>query len=60
MRDRLLGVIEQRCLLGTNGAEWFVGRVRARSGEDRWDALRATLLEYRERMHSNEPVHAWD
>ncbi|MAO82177.1 glutamate--cysteine ligase [uncultured Nocardioides sp.] len=60
VRDRLLGVIEQRCLLGTNGAEWFVGRVRARSGEDRWDALRATLLEYRERMHSNEPVHAWD
>src|SRR3954470_24941800 len=22
--DRLLGIIEQRCLLGTNGAEWFV------------------------------------
>ena len=60
VRDRLLGVIEQRCLLGTNGAEWFVSRVRARAGEDRWDALRATLLEYRERMHSNEPVHAWD
>ena len=60
VRDRLLGVIEQRCLLGTNGAEWFVGRVRARAGEDRWDALRATLLEYRERMHSNDPVHAWD
>ena len=60
VRDRLLGVIEQRCLLGTNGAEWFVSRVRARAGEDRWDALRATLLEYRERMHSNDPVHAWD
>ena len=23
-------------------------------------ALRATLQEYRERMHSNEPVHTWD
>jgi hypothetical protein len=31
-----------------------------RGDEDRFDALRATLLEYRERMHSNEPVHTWD
>ncbi|NPC95306.1 glutamate--cysteine ligase [Nocardioides sp. zg-DK7169] len=58
--DRLLGIIEQRCLTGTNGAEWFVGRMRARDGEDRFDALRATLLEYRDRMHTNEPVHTWD
>jgi gamma-glutamyl:cysteine ligase YbdK (ATP-grasp superfamily) len=57
--DRLLGIIEQRCLLHTNGAEWFVGRMAARSGEDRFDALRATLLEYREAMHTNEPVHTW-
>jgi hypothetical protein len=27
---------------------------------DRYDALRATLLEYIERMHTNEPVHTWD
>jgi hypothetical protein len=27
---------------------------------ERFDALRATLLEYRERMHTNEPVHTWD
>jgi hypothetical protein len=59
-RDRLLGIIEQRCLLGVNGASWFVGRMHRRSGEDRYDALRATLLEYRERMHTNEPVHTWD
>ena len=26
-RDRLLGIIEQRCLTGTNGAEWFVERM---------------------------------
>jgi gamma-glutamyl:cysteine ligase YbdK (ATP-grasp superfamily) len=58
--DRLLGIIEQRCLLGTNGAEWFVGRVHAEGGADRFDALRAALLDYRERMHSNEPVHTWD
>ena len=31
-----------------------------RQSDDRFDALRATLLEYRERMHSNEPVHTWD
>lgn len=60
VRDRLLGIIEQRCLLGTNGAEWFVGRMRQRDSEDRFDALRATLLEYRERMHTNEPAHTWD
>jgi hypothetical protein len=58
--DRLLGIIEQRCLLGVNGASWFVDRMHRRAHDDRYDALRATLLEYRERMHSNEPVHTWD
>ncbi len=57
--ERLLGIIEQRCLLGTNGAEWFVREMAQRSGEDRFDALRATLLDYRARMHTNEPVHTW-
>ncbi len=33
VRDRLLGIIEQRCLLGTNGAEWFVGRMRRRADD---------------------------
>src|SRR4029079_19113044 len=41
--ERLLGIIEQRCLLGTNGAEWFVRRMHQRSDLDRFDALRATL-----------------
>ena len=59
-RDRLLGIIEQRCLLGTNGAEWFVRRMHARSDLDRYDALRATLREYRQGMHTNEPVHTWE
>ena len=59
--DRLLGIIEQRCLLGRNGAE-LVRRpdAPARGRRTGYDALRATLLEYRERMHSNEPVHTWD
>ena len=58
--DYYLGIIEQRCLKETSGAAWFVERVREREGEDRFDALRHTLLDYRERMHSNEPVHLWD
>src|SRR6478609_314865 len=49
-RDRLLGIIEQRCLRGVNGASWFVDRMHRRAGEDRYDALRSTLREYRERM----------
>jgi gamma-glutamyl:cysteine ligase YbdK (ATP-grasp superfamily) len=58
---RLLGIIEARCSSGQNGASWFRDRVGAReaSGEERREALRLTLLEYRERMHSNEPVHTW-
>ncbi len=60
VRDRLLGIIEQRCLQGTNGAEWFATRMHQRSDLDRYDALRATLLEYQTNMHSNEPVHTWE
>ena len=61
-RDRLLGIIEQRCLTGQNGASWFVDRFHAtgNGGADRMDALRQTLNEYRQHMHSNEPVHTWD
>ena len=58
--DRLLGIIEQRCQKGVNGASWFVERVRRHRGADRYDTLRRTLLEYAERMHTNEPVHTWD
>ncbi|MGL5808760.1 MAG: glutamate--cysteine ligase [Nocardioides sp.] len=58
-RERLLGVIEQRCLRQVNGAEWFVSKMAARDTEDRYDALRAVLMEYRANMHTNEPVHAW-
>jgi gamma-glutamyl:cysteine ligase YbdK (ATP-grasp superfamily) len=58
---RLLGIIESRCSTGRNGASWFRERVHARQaeGSDRGEALRATLQEYRELMHSNEPVHTW-
>src|SRR6476620_2087859 len=59
-RDRLLGIIEQRCLTGVTGADWFVRRMEQRRDMERYDALRATLLDYREGMHTNEPVHTWD
>jgi hypothetical protein len=58
--DRLLGVIEQRATRRVNGAEWLVRRVRERSRDGRRAALRATLLDYRDRMHTGEPVHTWD
>src|SRR3954451_18890932 len=58
---RLLGIIEQRCVLGRNGASWCVDRVggREKRGTDRAEALRLTLQDYRELMHANEPVHTW-
>jgi hypothetical protein len=61
--DRLLGITEQRCLTGQNGASWFAGRFHDRlAGGDgeRLAALRATLNEYRAHMHGNEPVHTWE
>jgi len=61
--DRLLGIIEQRCIVGRNGASWFAERFHTRLSDnqgDRLDALRSTLNEYREHMHTNEPVHTWD
>ncbi|MEU4232442.1 glutamate--cysteine ligase [Nonomuraea sp. NPDC026600] len=57
--DRLLGVIEGRCLSGRTGSTWQVERVQAHGG-DRHEALRAMTLDYIERMHGNEPVHTWD
>ncbi len=60
--DRLLEIIERRCVLLRNGASWqsqvfhrlFEGR-----GLDRAEALRAMTVRYREHMHSNAPVHSW-
>jgi hypothetical protein len=56
----LLDIIERRCVAGCNGASWFVAQVHARSGEgDRHEVIRRVLGDYRERMHSNDPVHTW-
>jgi gamma-glutamyl:cysteine ligase YbdK (ATP-grasp superfamily) len=60
--DRLLGIIEQRCLTGRTGATWQIATVAAltqRSGADRPEALRLMTQRYIEHMHTNEPVHTW-
>jgi hypothetical protein len=62
VRDRLLGVIERRCVTGLNGAAWQVRTVRHLSEDtnlDRDAALRAMLSRYIEHMHANAPVHEW-
>ena len=61
--DRLLGIIERRCLRHRNGAEWqseMFHRIEAdKRAADRHDALRQMLRQYVEHMHSNEPVDSW-
>jgi gamma-glutamyl:cysteine ligase YbdK (ATP-grasp superfamily) len=61
--DRLLGVIERRCLTHRNGAEWQVETFHRideqRQPLDRRDSLREMLRRYVENMHSNEPVDSW-
>jgi hypothetical protein len=60
--DRLLGIIEQRCLTGQTGASWQVATVEAAAqngASDRGEALRLMTQRYIEQMHTNEPVHTW-
>jgi hypothetical protein len=57
-RDRLLGIIERRCITSRNGAAWQVIAATDYPGE-KPDALRAMLCDYRDRMHTNDPVHEW-
>jgi gamma-glutamyl:cysteine ligase YbdK (ATP-grasp superfamily) len=59
-RDRLLGVIEGRCLRETNGAAWQAEAFHTEfERHDRPDALREMMRRYVDHMHSNEPVHTW-
>jgi hypothetical protein len=61
-RDRLLGIIEQRCLTGRTGSTWQSSTVHAieKSSEvERDEALRRMTQRYIEHMHTNEPVHTW-
>ncbi|MFL6079466.1 MAG: glutamate--cysteine ligase [Ornithinibacter sp.] len=60
-RDRLLGVIERRCVTMQNGATWQAAAFHRlyERGRDRAEALRRMTVLYREHMHANEPVHDW-
>ena len=61
-RDRLLGIVERRCVEEANGATWqrrTFRRLYEQDGCDRPEALRRMTVAYRDHMHSNEPVHTW-
>jgi hypothetical protein len=62
LRDRLLGIIEQRCHTGRNGAVWQTEAVWAAEhlrGLDRNAALHDMLLRYTDLQRTNDPVHTW-
>jgi hypothetical protein len=61
VRDRYLGIIEQRAKSGRNGAAWQAETVHAfeERGMTRREALGQMLSLYLEGMHANEPVHTW-
>jgi hypothetical protein len=61
-RDRLLGVIDERCRVGRNGASWQTEAVctaQLRRGLSRQAALHDMLMRYWALQQSNEPVHTW-
>jgi hypothetical protein len=61
IRERLLGIIEERCATGRNGAAWQVAVVRKLqdAGASRAEALHSMTQRYVEHMHTNAPVHTW-
>jgi hypothetical protein len=59
-RDRLLEIIERRCLTEQNGAAWQVATFhRLAEGTGRHEALRLMTQRYLELMHANQPAHTW-
>ena len=61
-RDRLLGIVDERCRLVQNGATWQTAAVYAaelRRGLPRQAALHDMLMRYWALQQSNEPVHTW-
>ncbi len=59
--DRMLGIIERRCVTGRTGATWQVDAVRKLEGgqADRREALRRMTQGYIDRSATNQPVHTW-
>jgi gamma-glutamyl:cysteine ligase YbdK (ATP-grasp superfamily) len=60
-RDLYLGIIEERCRLRTNGAEWQAETFHRllERGLDRRAALAAMTRRYRGHSVDGEPVHTW-
>jgi hypothetical protein len=60
-RDRLLGVIEERCHTRRNGATWQTAAVRAAEerGLSRVEALQEMTQRYVDLQRHNNPVHTW-
>jgi hypothetical protein len=61
VRERYLGVIEERCLARQTGSSWqrqVVARLEDR-GLDRDAALVGMLRRYIEHMQDGQPVHTW-
>ncbi|MET8679130.1 glutamate--cysteine ligase [Streptomyces sp. NPDC004647] len=61
-REPLLGIIEQRCVSGRNGAVWqseMYHAIEDASYIDHHEALRRMTQRYMEYMHLNVPVHTW-
>ncbi|NWF25473.1 glutamate--cysteine ligase [Streptomyces sp. PKU-EA00015] len=61
-REPLLGIIEQRCVTGRNGAVWQAEtfhHIDRTSRVDHHEALRLMTRQYIDYMHLNAPVHTW-
>jgi hypothetical protein len=59
-RDRLLEIVERRCVSTQNGASWQAATFHSLSERlGREAALREMTVRYREHMHANLPVHEW-
>ncbi|MEU7067778.1 glutamate--cysteine ligase [Streptomyces sp. NPDC046161] len=59
-REQLLGVIEQRCVSGRNGATWQSEMFHHLDDNlRRHESLRRMTCQYMDYMHMNAPVHTW-
>ncbi|HKT02600.1 MAG TPA: glutamate--cysteine ligase [Rugosimonospora sp.] len=62
VRDRLLGIIEERCRTGRNGAVWQVSTVEYLERHRHYTrpaALAEMLRRYTRHLDTNDPVHTW-
>jgi len=61
-RERYLGIIEERCRTGVNGATWqtrVYHTLRERHGLDRHAALAGMTRRYMTLMRRGDPAHTW-